>query len=244
MIEPRRAVRDRGRPRGGLHCHKRNKSLQNGRISLICMDCQDNVGSMSWSTQGRLSIIGSANADSQTASGDITVWVKKFRLQKCWSQEQLAEVTGLSVRTIQRLEKGQPASMESLKALASVFEIDANDLQQEHAMNTQQSTPADLTADPAGVGSRRWITREEEQAIEHVEHVKGFYVHLLIFLVIMPALMALNFFISPHSLWFQYVLVPWLLAFALQAVLTFPVFKLFSPEWEKRQVEKRLGRKL
>ena len=165
------------------------------------------------------------------------MWVKKFRLQKCWSQEQLAEMTGLSVRTIQRLEKGQAASMESLKSLASVFEIDANDLQQEHVMNTQQSTPD-------GVSSKQWITREEEQAIEYVEHVKGFYVHLMIFLVIMPALAVLNFFISPHALWFHYVLVPWLLAIALQAVLTFPVFRLFSPEWEKRQVEKRLGRKL
>lgn len=172
------------------------------------------------------------------------MWVKKFRLQRCWSQEQLAEVTGLSVRTIQRLEKGQPASMESLRALASVFGIDARDLQQEQAMSTQQPTPADLTAIPADMSTRQWITREEEQAIEYVEHVKGFYIHSLIFLLVMPALVVLNLFISPHVYWFHYVLLPWLFAIALQAALTFPVFKLFGPEWEKRQVEKRLGRKL
>ena len=172
------------------------------------------------------------------------MWVKKFRLKKCWSQEQLAEMTGLSVRTIQRLEKGHPASMESLKALASVFELDANDLQQEHAMKTQETTSPDPTTRPTGAATEQWISREEQQAIEYVEHVKGFYVHSLIFLVVMPALAALNYFISPQAAWFHYVLIPWLLVLVMQAVLTFPVFKLFGPEWEKRQVEKRLGRKL
>jgi transcriptional regulator with XRE-family HTH domain len=37
--------------------------------------------------------------------------IQKLRLQRGWSQEQLAELSGLSVRTIQRLERGQqPAS--------------------------------------------------------------------------------------------------------------------------------------
>jgi len=41
--------------------------------------------------------------------------IQKLRLQRGWSQEQLAELSGLSVRTIQRIERGQPASIESLK---------------------------------------------------------------------------------------------------------------------------------
>jgi transcriptional regulator with XRE-family HTH domain len=36
--------------------------------------------------------------------------------------EQLAAFTGLSVRTIQRIEQGQRPGLESLKALAAVFE--------------------------------------------------------------------------------------------------------------------------
>ncbi|MBR0868021.1 transcriptional regulator with XRE-family HTH domain [Bradyrhizobium diazoefficiens] len=48
--------------------------------------------------------------------------IQKLRLQRGWSQEQLAQLSGLSVRTIQRLERGQPASNESLKALGAVFE--------------------------------------------------------------------------------------------------------------------------
>ncbi len=53
--------------------------------------------------------------------------VHKLRLQRGWSQEQLAEFSGLSVRTIQRIEKGQKASLESLKSLAAVFELQVSD---------------------------------------------------------------------------------------------------------------------
>lgn len=40
--------------------------------------------------------------------------VQKLRLQRGWSQEQLATVGGLSVRTIQRIERCQSASLETL----------------------------------------------------------------------------------------------------------------------------------
>lgn len=62
---------------------------------------------------------------------DFDMIVKKLRHKKNWSQEQLAEVAGLSVRTIQRIESGGKASLESLKALASVLEVDVPVLVQE-----------------------------------------------------------------------------------------------------------------
>lgn len=43
--------------------------------------------------------------------------VKRLRTQRSWSQEQLAEYSGLSVRTIQRVESGNKASLETLKCL-------------------------------------------------------------------------------------------------------------------------------
>lgn len=57
--------------------------------------------------------------------------VKRLREKKNWSQEQLATLSGLSTRTIQRIESGNKASLESLKALASVFEIDISKLKEE-----------------------------------------------------------------------------------------------------------------
>ena len=57
--------------------------------------------------------------------------LKKMREKRNWSQEQLAEMSGLSVRTIQRIEAGNKASLESLKSLASVFEVNVSTLEQE-----------------------------------------------------------------------------------------------------------------
>ena len=55
--------------------------------------------------------------------------VKQLRRDKSWTQEQLAEVSGVSLRTIQRIEKQGVCSLESRQALASVFEISASELQ-------------------------------------------------------------------------------------------------------------------
>ena len=41
--------------------------------------------------------------------------IRKLRLERSWSQQQLAEYSGLSIRTIQRLEKGRVPSEESAK---------------------------------------------------------------------------------------------------------------------------------
>ena len=60
--------------------------------------------------------------------------VKQLRVKNKWSQEQLATMSGLSARTIQRVESGESASFETLKSLASVFEIDMNKLTEEIIM--------------------------------------------------------------------------------------------------------------
>ena len=52
----------------------------------------------------------------------------KLRKKKSWSQEELAIVSGLNLRTIQRIEKEASASLQSKKALASALEIDIRDL--------------------------------------------------------------------------------------------------------------------
>ena len=47
-----------------------------------------------------------------------------FREMRQWSQEQLAELSGLSVRTIQRVERGQPADLDTRRAMARAFQFD------------------------------------------------------------------------------------------------------------------------
>ncbi|MEM7492734.1 MAG: helix-turn-helix transcriptional regulator [Pseudomonadota bacterium] len=47
-----------------------------------------------------------------------------MRLDKGWTQQDLAELCDVSVRTVQRVEKDGIASLETTLALASVFEVD------------------------------------------------------------------------------------------------------------------------
>ncbi|WP_205620244.1 helix-turn-helix domain-containing protein [Salinivibrio socompensis] len=94
--------------------------------------------------------------------------VKALRVQKGWSQDQLAQFSGLSVRTIQRIERGHKPGLESLKSLAAVFDIDITDLQKETDMQ------ADTSMSP------------EERAIAYrVRALGGFYSHLTRYVVVM-----------------------------------------------------------
>ncbi|TMO65824.1 helix-turn-helix domain-containing protein [Pseudoalteromonas aurantia] len=54
--------------------------------------------------------------------------LNKLRIQNGWSQERLAEISGLSLRTIQRLEKGETASLESQQAISKAFDIPPSEL--------------------------------------------------------------------------------------------------------------------
>ena len=54
--------------------------------------------------------------------------VRALREQKSWSQEHLASASGLSVRTVQRVEAEGVASSETRLALAAALGVPVNDL--------------------------------------------------------------------------------------------------------------------
>ncbi len=54
--------------------------------------------------------------------------VRRLRESRAWSQEQLAEVAGVSVRTIQRVEADGSGSCETCMGLANAFECVPADL--------------------------------------------------------------------------------------------------------------------
>lgn len=54
--------------------------------------------------------------------------LRELRAARQWSQEQLSKLSGLNLRTIQRLESGARISTESLRALAAVFDVPADSL--------------------------------------------------------------------------------------------------------------------
>lgn len=57
-----------------------------------------------------------------------SVLLKSERRKRAWSQEHLADVSGLGLRTIQRIERSGVASYESVQALAAVFSLRIEDI--------------------------------------------------------------------------------------------------------------------
>ena len=155
--------------------------------------------------------------------------VNKLRLQRGWSQEQLAELSGLSVRTIQRIERGQPTSPESLKCLASVFEIDFTELR-EPTMNTATT--------------HRSVSADEALAMAHVRRVKGLYMHIAQYCAVMLVLGLVNVLAYPRHPWALWVALAWGAGVLVHALRAYDRIPFLNGKWEQQQVEKYLGRKL
>lgn len=73
----------------------------------------------------RTSLTGSNSQQSRLLTpAELAACIKLFRETRQWSQEQLAAISGLSVRTVQRVEQGLSASLDTRRALASAFEFE------------------------------------------------------------------------------------------------------------------------
>ncbi|MFT6195176.1 MAG: transcriptional regulator with XRE-family HTH domain [Cognaticolwellia sp.] len=153
--------------------------------------------------------------------------VRKLRLKRAWSQEQLAQFSGLNIRTIQRIERGQKAGLESLKSLAAVFEIELDDLLEKENMNSSDNYSA-----------------EESRIIDHVRDIKGFYSHLINYTVVILTLFLVNFLTSPGYYWAWWPAFGWGIGLISHGISVFEVYSFFGADWEKKQIEKRLGKKL
>ncbi|WP_394133028.1 2TM domain-containing protein [Shewanella maritima] len=163
--------------------------------------------------------------------------IRKLRLQRGWSQEQLAQLSGLSIRTIQRLERGQKPSLESSNALSAVFEVELSTFTEANDMTD------DIREQQKHLDSKN-LTIEEQQAIEYVKDLKGFYGSLTAFAIFIPFIFILNYMISPQYYWAWWALIGWGIGIVIHGALVFELFSFHDANWERKQVEKRLGRKL
>jgi transcriptional regulator with XRE-family HTH domain len=154
--------------------------------------------------------------------------VQQMRLQKGWSQQQLADVSGLNVRTIQRIERGQSASLESFKALGAAFNVDFSELQ-EHTVREIVSTPEQT---------------EIALAFSHVREMRRFYSGMIAYVVVIGMLAAFNLYTQPRFWWWLFPAFGWGIGMLMRALRVFDLLPWFGPDWERAQVERRLGRKL
>ena len=90
----------------------------------------------------------------------VRVLRRRFRL----SQEQLAESSGLSLRTVQRVEAGHRISYGSLRALADVFEVDVDKLELElYAMDKKSEDFRELPLWVRLILGRGWVSSSRRE---------------------------------------------------------------------------------
>ena len=84
--------------------------------------------------------------------------IRNERLKRAWSQEQLAQVSGLGLRTVQRIESGGNASLETLKALAAILELPVEVLLAQKAPALPASLPPPAVFPPRFSLFKPWRT--------------------------------------------------------------------------------------
>ena len=162
----------------------------------------------------------------------MAIIVRKLRLQRGWTQDQLAEFAGISVRSVQRIERGADASLETLKAMAAVFEVDLATLQN--------------GADP--METRASITSDEKEAIEYVKGIREFYTHVCmfaVFAIVFIAAFGTRFgFDHPKVQMLILGFAGWAIGVLIHGLVVYEVIRFLGPKWERALIERRLGRRL
>ena len=167
--------------------------------------------------------------------------LRKLRLQRGWSQEQVAELTDLSVRTIQRIERGGQASLESANALAAIFQVEVSTFINESGVNSMNEHKELLKQNEGSLDHNPAVSTEEKAAINYVKGIKEFYGHLFMFVVFMTAFLITGKFEHSQLKW---LVLGWAAGLLIHGLVAFEVFGSFGTHWEKKQIEKKLGRKL
>ena len=159
------------------------------------------------------------------------MFVKTLRQKHNWSQEHLAQLSGLNIRTIQRVEKGESAGLETLKSLAAVFEVDVSVLKTENSIENELYTAQvnkDVLID---------LEKREQLAKAEVKSKKEFY-FLTLFLLGIFILFFLPNYNQGENLG---ALIGTAICFAMIiGVYAINVFQPFGEKWEKKSFKKAM----
>lgn len=112
--------------------------------------------------------------------------LRKLRDARAWSQEHLASVAGLSVRTVQRIEAEGSASAESRLALAAALDV----------------APGDLCATAE-------VVVEPQPGLQPERARRGWPFHLTLYLVAASLLITLKLALTGTLGWALYPLLGW-----------------------------------
>lgn len=73
-------------------------------------------------------------------------------------------------------------------------------------------------------------------AKERVQAIKGFYIHLTVYIAVNLLLFLIDVITSPDTLWFFWPLAGWGIAIIVQAVTVFGPSRGSGTNWEERKI--------
>ncbi len=123
------------------------------------------------------------------------VKIKRWREERHWSQEHLADLAGIGLRTIQRIENGEPASPESLKALAAAYNVDVMALSVD-----QEAEAARQIADKSKKG-------RAGLRLSFLMHLAGYVIGMAVFIAISIMVGGDRFVMLEPALWWTVGLI-------------------------------------
>ena len=145
--------------------------------------------------------------------------VKTLRIQHNWSQEQLAHISGLSVRTIQRIEKGDNIGLETLKSLAAVFEVDVSDLKEDRSMKPEVTI------------------QQQKDVLAKAKSIKNLYLIIFCLSAIFILFIVPNYNGGENS---GPIVVVGISFIAMVGYYAYSIFEPFGEKWEQNKAKKLL----
>jgi hypothetical protein len=81
-----------------------------------------------------------------------------------------------------------------------------------------------------------------DRAKKRVEEIKGFYVHLFVYVLVNLSLLFINLLTSPHHFWFYWPLFFWAIGVAAHGISVFGPDRFWGQDWEERKIKEIMDR--
>ena len=75
-----------------------------------------------------------------------------------------------------------------------------------------------------------------EKAKKRVEELKGFYIHLFIYLLVNIGLVVVNLMVSAAEVWFFWPLFGWGIGIIAHGIYVFGFFGILGAKWEEKKI--------
>ena len=83
---------------------------------------------------------------------------------------------------------------------------------------------------------------KRQEAIEHVQRLRGFYKHLSSYLIVNVILALFNLIHEPHNLWFYWIAIFWGIGILTHAFSTFGPMSHKGQAWEERKIKEYMDK--